>query len=226
MPRPDRSQEEAPYLDALRAYAARNPGRFHVPGHKGGPGADPAPDRGDRRASARARHPRADVGHRRGRGADPVPAGAAAGRRGVGGEAQLVPDQRRLAGQPRGLSRACAHAGRRWWSSATRTRARSTRFVLSGLRPTFVAPELDPELFIAHCLTPEALDAALARHAGRGGGAGGLADLLRRGRRRGRAGRGRARARRAADRGRGVGRAPRLPPRTCRRTRSRWAPTW
>ncbi len=35
-------QEEAPYLEALRAYAARNPGRFHVPGHKGGPAADPA----------------------------------------------------------------------------------------------------------------------------------------------------------------------------------------
>ena len=28
--------------------------------------------------------------------------------------------------------------------------------VLSGLRPTFVAPELDAELGIAHCLTPAA----------------------------------------------------------------------
>jgi len=34
--------------------------------------------------------------------------------------------------------------------------------VLSGLRPAFVAPELDPELHIAHCMTPEALDRALA----------------------------------------------------------------
>ena len=33
--------------------------------------------------------------------------------------------------------------------------------VMSGLRPTFVAPELDPELHIAHCMTPEALDDAL-----------------------------------------------------------------
>src|SRR3954453_17236091 len=31
----------APYLDALRGYADREAGRFHVPGHKGGPGADP-----------------------------------------------------------------------------------------------------------------------------------------------------------------------------------------
>src|SRR5262249_35720156 len=34
--------------------------------------------------------------------------------------------------------------------------------VLSGLRPTFVAPELDPELRIAHTVTPQALDGALA----------------------------------------------------------------
>jgi lysine decarboxylase len=33
--------------------------------------------------------------------------------------------------------------------------------ILSGLRPRFVAPELDPELGIAHCLTPESLAAAL-----------------------------------------------------------------
>ena len=33
--------------------------------------------------------------------------------------------------------------------------------VLSGMRPTFVAPELDPELGIAHGLTPESLAAAL-----------------------------------------------------------------
>src|SRR5204862_5372649 len=33
--------------------------------------------------------------------------------------------------------------------------------VLSGLRPAFVAPEIDPELGIAHCITPDALDEAL-----------------------------------------------------------------
>src|SRR5437588_7607933 len=34
-------QERAPYLEALVAYADRDPARLHVPGHKGGPGADP-----------------------------------------------------------------------------------------------------------------------------------------------------------------------------------------
>jgi hypothetical protein len=30
------------YLEALQGYAERRPGRFHVPGHKGGVGTDPA----------------------------------------------------------------------------------------------------------------------------------------------------------------------------------------
>jgi arginine decarboxylase len=38
--------------------------------------------------------------------------------------------------------------------------------VLSGLRPAFVAPELDPQLYIAHCMTPDALDRALAERPG------------------------------------------------------------
>jgi len=39
-PVPD-EQPNAPYLEAVVAYAFRGPARFHVPGHKGGPGADP-----------------------------------------------------------------------------------------------------------------------------------------------------------------------------------------
>jgi lysine decarboxylase len=35
--------------------------------------------------------------------------------------------------------------------------------VLSGLRPTFAAPALDPELGIAHCLAPQTLERALAQ---------------------------------------------------------------
>ena len=34
-------QPTAPYLDAVVAYAFRGPARYHVPGHKGGPHADP-----------------------------------------------------------------------------------------------------------------------------------------------------------------------------------------
>ena len=41
LPRVDPSQREAPYFEALAEYARRSPARLHVPGHKGGPGADP-----------------------------------------------------------------------------------------------------------------------------------------------------------------------------------------
>jgi arginine decarboxylase len=40
-PPQDTGPETSPYLDALAGYADRKPGRYHVPGHKGGPGADP-----------------------------------------------------------------------------------------------------------------------------------------------------------------------------------------
>ena len=43
--------------------------------------------------------------------------------------------------------------------------------VLSGLRPTFAAPELDPDLHIAHGLRPETLDRALAETPGAAGAA-------------------------------------------------------
>ena len=34
-------QNQTPYVDALVEYARRSPARLHVPGHKGGQGADP-----------------------------------------------------------------------------------------------------------------------------------------------------------------------------------------
>ena len=82
--------------------------------------------------------------------------------------------------------------------------------VLSGLRPTFVAPEIDDELGVAHCLTPDALGDGARRRSRCGRRLRGLPDLLRRRRRRRRPGRGRSRPRRAARRRRVVGSAPRL----------------
>ena len=42
-------QDRTPYLDAIVEYAERRPGRFHVPGHKGGRRSGPG---GHRRAWA------------------------------------------------------------------------------------------------------------------------------------------------------------------------------
>ncbi len=38
---PPAEQPTAPYLEAVAAYGLRGSTRFHVPGHKGGGGADP-----------------------------------------------------------------------------------------------------------------------------------------------------------------------------------------
>ena len=97
--------------------------------------------------------------------------------------------------------------------------------VLNGMRPTFVAPELDPELGIAHGLTPESLAAALDATPDAVAAMvvsptyfGACADVAG-------ARRGRPRARRAAGRRRGLGRPPALPPRpAARRARLRRRP--
>src|SRR2546425_466947 len=153
-------QSETPYLDALRAYAERDPGRFHVPGHKGGPGADPALVAAiGKRALALdipALTPGIDVGP------EPTPfqraQELAAEAWGAGRTWFLIN------GASQGNHAAAltlAHLGE---AIVVQRNAHSSTIdgvILSGLRPTFVAPEIDPELGIAHCLTPEALGAAL-----------------------------------------------------------------
>ena len=156
-------QDATPYLDAMVAYAARNPGRFHVPGHKGGPGADPA--------------------LREAFGEQVLALDLPAGIEGVdvGPDPRETPFARaqQLAASAWGARRswflvnggsggnhaiclAFAHVGERVVVQRNVHSSTIDGLVLSGLRPRFVAPELDPELGIAHCLVPDALDAALA----------------------------------------------------------------
>ena len=161
-------QEATPYLDALLAYAARDPGRFHIPGHKGGPGADPAirdllGDQGlahDIPALIEG----VDVGER------PTPFEQAQ---------QLAAEAwgaRRswflINGASQGNHAACmalAHTGEAVVVQRNVHGSVVDGLVLGGLVPTFVAPELDPELGVAHCLTPEALDRALTDTPGAAG---------------------------------------------------------
>src|SRR3954467_11609144 len=161
MPRHEASPEEAPYFDALRAYAARQPGRFHVPGHKGGDGADPAlVDAIGAPALSLdipALTPGIDVGP------EPTPFSRAqelaAEAWGAGRTWFLIN------GASQGNHAATltlAHLGEAIVVQRNAHSSTIDRVILSGLRPTFVAPEIDPELGIAHCLTPESLDAALA----------------------------------------------------------------
>ena len=162
-------QTEAPYLDAVVSYVARNPGRFHIPGHKG-TGSDAGLIAALGEAAVLHDVPPSiegiDVGP------EPTPfqraqrlAAAAWGARrswflvngASGGNHAICMSLAHATGK---LATGPPHRGR---VVVQRNVHSSTidGLVLSGLRPTFVAPEIDRELGIAHCVTPEALDAAL-----------------------------------------------------------------
>src|SRR5919198_5716173 len=163
-------QSEAPYLDALVAYVARNPARFHIPGHKG---------------------TRADPGLTAALGEAAILLDIPPSIEGIDVGPEPTPFQRaqHLAADAWGAERSwflvngasggnhaicmtLAHAAEELRTGppdrgpvVVQRNVHSSiidGLVLSGLRPTFVSPEIDPELGIAHCVTPEALTAALA----------------------------------------------------------------
>lgn len=156
----DADQQETPYLDALLHYADRGPARLHVPGHKGGSGADPQLIEAIGERALMMDVPALTYG------VD------------VGVEPTPFERAQRLAADAWGARRAwflingasqgnlaagltLAHYGD---AVVVQRNAHSSvidALVLSGLRPTFAAPEIDDELGIAHCLTCETLDAAL-----------------------------------------------------------------
>lgn len=153
-------QRRAPYLEALRAYAGRDPGRFHVPGHKGGPGADPELREAIGEKALALDIPALTEGIDT--GVEPTPfeeaqrlaAGAWGARRSwfmINGASQ--------ANHVALLT--LAHAGERVVVQRNAHSSTVDGCILAGLTPAFVAPELDPELGIAHCLAPERLDEAL-----------------------------------------------------------------
>jgi lysine decarboxylase len=153
-------QPSAPYLDAVVAYGFRGPGRFHVPGHKGGEGADPG-----------LRHALGDNAllidipqdiHGIDLGPSPTP----------------YQEAERLAAEAYGAQRtwfltngatqgnhalmlALAPLGTRVVAQRNSHASLVDGLVLSGGVPSFVAPEYDDELGMAHGVTPQALAAAL-----------------------------------------------------------------
>jgi arginine decarboxylase len=154
-------QRQTPYLDALCDYAGRRSARLHVPGHKGAAGADEGMLRalGERALSLDI----PALTHGIDVGVDPTP----------------FEQAQRLAAEAWGAKRAwflingasqgniaaglaLAHHGDEVVIQRNAHSSAIDALVLSGLRPTFAAPEVDPELGIAHCLTPETLERALA----------------------------------------------------------------
>jgi arginine decarboxylase len=155
-------QARTPYLDALVAYAARSPARLHVPGHKGGAGADPGLVAAVGEAALRLDIPA--LTHGIDVGVTPTPfaeaqrlAAAAWGAR----RSWFLINGASQGNLAAGL--ALAQLGGEVVVQRNVHSSAIDALVLSGLRPTFVAPEVDAELGIAHCLAPAALDRALAR---------------------------------------------------------------
>ncbi len=158
-------QSSAPYLDALRDYAARRPARLHVPGHKGGPAAAPSLVAAIGAQALRLDIPALTYGIDVGvtptpfQQAQDLAAQAWGARRSwflINGASQ----GNLAAGMALAQLGSRAVVQRNVHSSAI------DALILSGLRPTFAAPEVDPELGVAHCLAPASLDRALAETPG------------------------------------------------------------
>jgi arginine decarboxylase len=154
-------QQQTPYLDALCAYAERSPARLHVPGHKGGAGADPGMLRafGERAISLDipALTYGIDVG------VEPTPfeqAQTLAAEAWGAKRAWFLINGASQGNLATGL--ALAHYGEEVVIQRNAHSSAIDALVLSGLRPTFAAPEVDSELGIAHCLAPDTLERALA----------------------------------------------------------------
>ena len=158
----DDEQRRAPYLDALIAYAEREPARLHVPGHKGGPGADLqlAEALGEQalRLDIPSLMPGIDIGP------EPTPfqeaqrlAADAWGARRCWFLINGASQGNLVAGMTLAHDGGGAVVAQRNVHSST-----IDALILSGRRPVFMRPEVDPELRVAHCVTPDTLDGALA----------------------------------------------------------------
>ena len=153
-------QSRAPYLEALLAFVARNPARAMVPGHKGGAAADDELRFALGDAAFALDLPTLIEG------VDLEPGGPYEQARRLAARAWGARRTWFLTnGASQGNLAAClaiARRGERVVVQRTVHGSAIDGLVLAGLRPTFVAPEVDAALGVAHCVRPAALDAALA----------------------------------------------------------------
>jgi arginine decarboxylase len=164
-PATTRELPTAPYLEAIASYGSRGSVRFHVPGHKGGPGADPGL--------------RSAIGERA------LALDICQDIEGIDVGPSPTPYER-----AEELAATAYGAGQTWFLTNGATQgnhalclalAKPTQhvlvqrnshasvvdgLVLSGGIASFVAPEYDDELGMAHGVTPEALEEALASSPG------------------------------------------------------------
>jgi lysine decarboxylase len=160
-------QPTAPYLDAVVAYGFRGPGRFHVPGHKGGPGADPGLRYalGDRALGIDI--PQDIHGVDLGPRPTPYERAEALAAEAYGARRTWFLTNGATQGN-HALCLALAPLGADVVAQRNSHASIVDGLVLSGGRPSFVAPAYDDELGMAHGVTPDAFAAALDAADGRG----------------------------------------------------------
>ncbi len=152
---------QTPYLEALRRYARGGTGRYHVPAHKGGVGAPPALASLLGEAFA-LDIPAATLGVDLGVEPNPLQRAEALAAETWGARRTWF----MVNGASEGSHAAClalAHAGGEVLVQRNVHSSTIHGLILSGLRPTFVAPGVDAELGIAHCVTPASLRDAFER---------------------------------------------------------------
>ncbi|MGC9220563.1 MAG: aminotransferase class I/II-fold pyridoxal phosphate-dependent enzyme [Solirubrobacteraceae bacterium] len=158
--RPAAEQPSAPYLEAITAYGLRGSTRFHVPGHKGGGGADPGYRSAVGLAALALDVPLDIYGIDIGLSPTPYQQAELLAAEAYGAERCLFLTNGATQGN-HALCLAIAGPGRRVLLQRNSHASMIDGLVLSGGLPRFVSPEYDAELGIAHGVIPQALERAL-----------------------------------------------------------------
>jgi len=156
----DPRQPTAPYLDALVAYGFRGPTRFHVPGHKGGAGADPGLRWALGERALLLDVPQDTEGIDVGPEPTPYAQAEELAAAAYGAQQSWFLTNGATQGN-HALCLALAPPGAQVVLQRNAHASLIDGLVLSGGMPAFVAPRTDDELGMAHGVTPDALRAAL-----------------------------------------------------------------
>jgi arginine decarboxylase len=154
------AQPTAPYLDAVVSYGFRGPARFHVPGHKVS-GADPGLLHALGENAVALDVPQDIEGIDLGESPTPYERAEALAGAAYGAARCWFLTNGASQGN-HALALALAPLGRRVVVQRNSHASLVDGLVLSGGMPTFVSPEYDPELGMAHGITPAALERTLA----------------------------------------------------------------
>jgi arginine/lysine/ornithine decarboxylase len=153
-------QPVAPYLDAVTEYSFRGAARYHVPGHKGGRGADPGLVKAIGIDALAADVPQLIHGIDVGPSPTPYEQAEVMAAEAIGAARTWFLTNGATQGN-HALCLALAPLGARVVVQRNAHASLVDGLVLSGGMPSFVVPAYDEELGIAHCVTTDALEQAL-----------------------------------------------------------------